>query len=222
MGLRQPLNLEEEFCRLWPDKDLARRQWATLRGFYSEPERHYHTLQHLEECLSEPEIDEGPIDDQAVKLAIYYHDAVMIFSGEEQKYTNEELSAMLLIDHAQIQWVDKLNADINLAAKMIEMTAEHGQVRPKLLTEVHLMLDIDLAILGREEKRFDEYEAQIRREYAFVPDKVFYPARERILRSFLALSDGAGIYVTKSLKERYEERARANIQRSLAAIEARR
>ena len=79
--------------------------------------------------------------------------------------------------------------------------------------DARLLVDIDLAILGAEPQRFDEYEAQVRKEYAHVPDLFFRMARGRILKEFLARPS---IYSTPYFKDRFEAQARANVERSLA------
>ena len=48
-----------------------------------------------------------------------------------------------------------------------------------------LMVDVDLSILGQNEQRFAEYEAQIREEYRWVPGLIFKPKRAEILQRFL-------------------------------------
>ena len=75
-----------------------------------------------------------------------------------------------------------------------------------------VLVDIDLAILGAERPRFDEYERQIRDEYAFVPGFLFRRKRRQILRTFL---DRPVLYSTAMLRERLEARARDNLRRAI-------
>ena len=69
-----------------------------------------------------------------------------------------------------------------------------------------LLVDIDLSILGAERARFDEYEQQIRREYAYVPGFLFRRKRREILQGFL---DRPAIYSTPYFHDALEARARA-------------
>jgi predicted metal-dependent HD superfamily phosphohydrolase len=78
-----------------------------------------------------------------------------------------------------------------------------------------LITDIDLAILGAPESRFDEYEAQIRREYSWVPEPLFRNTRARLLSGWL---DRPAIYVTEHFRERLEVPARRNLRRSLSRL----
>ncbi|RZL07150.1 MAG: hypothetical protein EOO62_17560, partial [Hymenobacter sp.] len=57
--------------------DAARREaeFARLAAAYDAPERHYHTLQHLENLLNR--VGEHALQDPVVvELAIWFHDAV--------------------------------------------------------------------------------------------------------------------------------------------------
>ncbi len=49
-----------------------------------------------------------------------------------------------------------------------------------------LLVDVAMAILGAPRARFDAYEVQIRAEYAWVPEPVFWQKRGEILTAFLA------------------------------------
>jgi predicted metal-dependent HD superfamily phosphohydrolase len=76
-------------------------------------------------------------------------------------------------------------------------------------------VDIDLSILGQTEERFREYEAQIRREYGWVPKMIFAPKRAEILAGFLRRDR---IYRTDWFHDKYEERARRNLEWSIREL----
>ncbi len=80
-----------------------------------------------------------------------------------------------------------------------------------------LVVDIDLSILGAPEERFDEYEQQIRQEYSWVDEAVFRSVRGKILQEFLARP---AIYSTRTFQDLLERCARANLERSIAALNA--
>lgn len=75
--------------------------------------------------------------------------------------------------------------------------------------------DADLSILGAQPARFQEYEAQVRSEYAWVADAIFRPTRAKILREFLGRPR---LYGTVHFQERYEAQARRNLQNSLGYL----
>ncbi len=180
-------------------KDLAAR--------HNESHRFYHTLVHVMDCLSEFEqvrhLAQNPY---ALELAIWYHDAVYDTKAND----NEERSAKLAIEMMQRALLpddfSQTVANLILATKHAEIPAD---------PDAQLMVDIDLAILGQSEERFDEYERQIRKEYQWVPDNAFAIGRSAILKSFL---DRLVIYLTWFFRNKYEFQARRNIFRSLAQL----
>jgi predicted metal-dependent HD superfamily phosphohydrolase len=81
--------------------------------------------------------------------------------------------------------------------------------------DAQVLVDIDLSILGAATERFDEYERQVRFEYAWVAPDAFREGRGRILEQFLARPT---IYGTPFFRERLEDQARRNLARSLAQL----
>lgn len=75
-----------------------------------------------------------------------------------------------------------------------------------------MRLGPNLAILGKSEYEFDTYEAEVRREYAFVPEADFRLGREKVLKFFL---ERPSIYLTEFFRAKYEVRAKKNLERSI-------
>jgi len=82
--------------------------------------------------------------------------------------------------------------------------------------DAQVLVDADLSILGAQPARFQEYEAQVRSEYAWVADAIFRLTRAKILREFLGRPH---LYGTAHFQERYEAQARRNLQHSLGYLE---
>lgn len=76
-------------------------------------------------------------------------------------------------------------------------------------------LELALSILGAPAARFDEYAAQVRIEYGWASDPDYRSARGRILRGFL---DRPMMFQTPHFEGLFEDRARANLARSLAQL----
>nr|WP_297382202.1 N-methyl-D-aspartate receptor NMDAR2C subunit [uncultured Roseateles sp.] len=175
-----------------------------LLAGYAEPQRHYHTQQHLEECLALLEqvrdLAEHP---EEVEMALWFHDAIYDVKGSG----NEERSA---------EWAHRALVAAGAAptaaerVRQLVLVTRHDGVPGNVDEQV--LVDIDLAILGAERPRFDEYERQIRDEYAFVPGFLFRRKRRQILRTFL---DRPVLYSTAMLRERLEARARENLRRAI-------
>jgi predicted metal-dependent HD superfamily phosphohydrolase len=172
---------------------------------HAEPHRKYHTLQHLRECLEWCEraahLAEQPAE---VELALWFHDAVYVLRGAENEWQSAELA------RASLQ---AGGASPEAIAPVAELVLATRHTALPVLPDAQLLVDIDLAILGAPEQRFAEYEAQIRDEYAFVPQILFKPKRRKILASFLARER---IYSTPFFFEALERQARLNLGRAVA------
>lgn len=168
---------------------------------YAEPQRHYHTVQHLEECLSRFDLLRDDAADPAqVELALWFHDAVY----DVRAHDNEAASARLARDTL---------ADPALGERIaaLVMATCHDAAPPD--ADAELLVDADLGILGEPAARFDEFERQIRAEYAFVPETVYEQKRAEVMARF-ARRDC--LFRSAPMRERYEAQARANLARYCA------
>jgi predicted metal-dependent HD superfamily phosphohydrolase len=174
---------------------------------YTAPERHYHNVRHIADCLRElTALRPTCRDPLAVEAALLFHD----FEYNPTRHDNEERSA----DEAAmaLRAVGWEAPRIQLVRGLI-LATRHAA--PPDTPDAALVTDIDLAVFGKDEETFDAYELAIRREYAHVPDDVFRAARSAVLRGFLSRPR---IYATDSCADRYEMKARQNLGRSLAAL----
>jgi predicted metal-dependent HD superfamily phosphohydrolase len=129
---------------------------------------------------------------------------------------NEERSAALLAAAADVMGLAPVTRDH--AAAIVRATAHAaagGAAAPDPDTAV--ALDIDLAVLGRPAAGFDRYEAAVREEFGFLGETEWREGRRRLLQGFLARPR---IYLTDRFSAAYEARARRNLQRSLARLNA--
>jgi predicted metal-dependent HD superfamily phosphohydrolase len=181
-----------------------------LVAAYSDPGRGYHDLRHLTEvCARLDELAGGGtvFDRAAVLLAAWFHDGV--YDGQPGA---EERSA---------GWAETSLAQLDVAAETVAEVA-----RLVRLTETHrpadddangsALSDADLAILAAAPERYAEYAADVRREYAHVPDDQFRAGRSAILRDLLAKPH---LFHTAYAREHWERPARANVERELVELE---
>ena len=176
-----------------------------LQRRYAEPQRHYHTMQHLGECLAwferEKALAEHPGE---VALALWFHDAIYDVHAHDNEARSADWAREALLDAgADSDAVGRVHA--------LVMATRHDAVPEG--RDAELLIDIDLSILGAERRRFDEYERQVQAEYAFVPDEVRLPRRRAILQRFL---DRKAIYATARMHALLEAQARANLKRSIS------
>jgi predicted metal-dependent HD superfamily phosphohydrolase len=198
--------------RAWHELGAAAPDTAlfnTLIARYSEKHRHYHTLQHLRECLEQFDAVRGMAQRPAeIELALWFHDAVY----DPQRQDNEALSADWARD-AVLQ--AGLPDDVAPRIHALIMDTLHLQAPTE--PDARLLVDVDLSILGADPARFDESDAQIRAEFAHVPDAEFRQGRRRVLNGFLSRPR---LYSTERFYQACEQQARANLQRSLARLAA--
>jgi predicted metal-dependent HD superfamily phosphohydrolase len=137
----------------------------------------------------------------AVAIALWFHDAIYIPQARDNEARSAAWAGAALRD---------AGADEPVVARvqaMIMATAHHGFADDP---DTALLIDIDLAILGAAPARFDEYERQVRAEYAAVPEVLYQQKRSALLARFLARP---AIYTTPALHVRFEAQARTNLGR---------
>lgn len=178
----------------------------SLLARYGEPQRHYHTIRHLEECFARVETARARMTDPgAVVLALLYHDAVY----DPRASDNEARSAELAVAEMRRRGASGAAAE---RVRELILATRHAESPPT--TEAALLVDIDLGILAADEIRFDEYERDVRSEYAWVPGLLFRRKRREVLRGFLARPR----IFTSGAFDADEARARANLTRSIARL----
>ena len=192
---------------------------AALTAAYGEPHRAYHDARHLAEVLAWFDVGAAPdgpgwARPAEVMIALLFHDAV--YEPLAPHGRNEAASAALAR-----AWIARTPAweavDAARVAHLIELTARHGALEAAELRgdpDAQLFLDCDLAIVGAEPARYDDYERAIAREYAAVPPDAFRAGR----RTFVArLAARERLFFSDFFHARLDGAARANLARALAA-----
>lgn len=175
---------------------------------WGEPQRKYHTLQHLTECQAlldrHLHLAEHPAE---VEMALWFHDAVYDVTAKD----NEARSAALAA--AELGAAGVAAGAIDRIRHLIMATCHSALPEG---TDQQLLVDVDLSILGASRPRFTEYEQQVRAEYQWVPEPLFRERRRATLQEFLHRSP---IYHTPALHEQLEKNARDNLRDSLSRLE---
>jgi len=173
---------------------------------YSESHRRYHDFDHIADCLEVFDAARHLTDQpDAVEMAIWFHDAVY----DPRAQDNEQRSAALARSRLLDAGVGRDIADT--VSRLVLATQSHASTE----VSVAVLIDVELSILGQPESRFEEYQRQIREEYAWVPATILAAKRAQILGRFLARER---IYSTNFFQQKLERRARENIQRSLRRL----
>ncbi len=178
------------------DGEVLRHDLITA---WNEPQRKYHTEQHLCECLALfEEFQHLAANPHKVELAIWFHDAVYDVKAKDNELKSAEWARTALEEAG-------VSKEKSQRVYELIMASEHSAMDT---LDTRLLVDIDLAILGSSPKRFAEYDGQVRAEYSYVPGFLYRRKRKQILQSFLKRNS---IYQTPDLKLRFELQARRNL-----------
>jgi predicted metal-dependent HD superfamily phosphohydrolase len=201
--------------------EADQQELQRLYNAYSEPQRTYHTLQHLEECLqhldnyqllhpsSNHTNDDDALDYSLVEIALWYHDAIYQPIAQH----NERNSAQWAIDFLSRSGVSATVCE-QVDGSILATCHQQGHQQNASHNQ-QLLVDIDLAILGANRKRFQEYEQQVREEYKEIPRFIYRKKRRGVLQSFLTLPR---IYNTQWFYAHFEQQAQQNLAFSISNL----
>jgi len=183
-----------------------------LLARWSEPQRRYHTVEHLRTVLNRvdelaPHSPGAELD--AVLLAVWFHDAVY----RPDRSENEERSARLAeraLPEAGVSAA--LTAE---TARLVRLTVSHDAAPDDV--NGALLCDADLAVLAGSPEEYARYAAAVRQEYAFVPDAEFRAGRAGVLRQLLGLEQ---LFHTSYGQDHWERVARRNLRTELELLTA--
>lgn len=171
---------------------------------YREPQRAYHTLDHIRDCLFQlDQVRDLAEHADEIEVALWCHDVIY----DPHVADNELRSAA---------WAEKIlregdvSADVTARVQSLILATQHHTPPQRL--DATLIVDIDLSSLGHTAAEFDRYHAAIRQEYRWVPEAPYCEARAKVLESFLARP---AIYQTAWFHDRYEAQARQNLARAI-------
>ena len=187
---------------------------AELMTAWSEPHRHLHDQRHLRECLAlwTRWRDHSPRPGE-VAIALWFHDAVYNPQGSNNELNSAAWAARSLV---------RAGADSDTAQRVhdLVMSTEQARRHDALAAlgsspDAQLLVDIDLSILGSPAERFERYDQDLRKEYAWVPGFRYQEARARVLRSFL---DRPRLYHGEYAVALLEAQARINLAAALSRL----
>jgi predicted metal-dependent HD superfamily phosphohydrolase len=210
----QLADLAELWDRLMDSLGVAEKKrrmhaFAQLVASYSESHRYWHNLDHVESLLAHVKLPQHHLNDDlaSVELAVWYHDAVY----DPRSTENEIRSAQVAMDSLREL---KINEDrIARVCALVLMTKDHQA--PQDDRAAQIFLDADMSILGTNPILYAEYADDIRKEYAWVPDKEYCLGRREVLRDF---SKRSAIFQTEWFKQ-WESAVRTNLAAEIARID---
>ena len=201
----------QRFQGLW-DRRIgagAGEVFDELDTLYHEPHRRYHTAAHIEHCLRLFDLAADRMDEpDAVEMALWFHDAIYDIPGEE----NELRSAKLFAARAGARGAERFRSKVH----RLIMATTHRDPPPVTLDEAFIV-DIDLSSFGLPWEEFLRDSRAVRAEFPHVPDAEFCPRQKKFLES---LGARPAFCFTEFFRDRHEARARRNIERLCARLEA--
>lgn len=193
-------------------------------------------------CENLPDDGPGWADPDGVLLALFFHDVVYDpRAGDNEERSCESLEAFLedapgaagshsalaavAILCTKVHSTDPPGTERSPPARPVpEVRSSTGawstqgvaELSDAALRDVGHFLDADMAILASPPTRYEEYAAQVRREYAHVGEEAFIAGRTAFLRATLAT--GKGVFSTEAFAG-LNALARRNMEWELAALE---
>ncbi len=169
---------------------------------YHEPQRHYHTLVHVEQCLGMFEQCKSMASNpDALELAVWFHDVIF----EAGKPNNEKRSAELYLQLSQGVHSEQTRG---LVDRLIMATLHDGSSLED--DDAIYMVDIDLSSFGLSWEAFLQDSQNLRRESAELSDAEYYRKKANFQNCLLAKDR---FYLSDFFAERLETQARANLAR---------
>lgn len=186
----------------------ASRLGAELLDRWFEPQRRYHTAEHLLDVLEALDLLFSGNDDDDIRLharlAAWFHDAVY----EGRAGQDEEASAALA--ESSLVGVVESPAEVR---RLVLLTVSHAPDHGDRAGE--LLCDADLAVLGRTPAGYRRYLAAVRDEYAHVPDTDFARGRAAVVDRLLSLDP---LYRTAEGRRLWAANARQNLEGEAATL----
>jgi predicted metal-dependent HD superfamily phosphohydrolase len=197
--------------RLRVPDSLMEGQYQFLEEHYSEAQRAYHTLSHvrrmleLMDTLRDYREFKGKVDWDALEWAIIFHDVVYNIGAKSSENEKKSLKASRIAARLA-----------RLPHEFIQKTSEYimatAQTSPPQSLGAKLMSDLDLSSFAVPSSYYFRYGQQVLDE-----DTHVIPEKEHLrkLLGFMNLLTGRPrIFFTNYFFDRYEDQARANIEKS--------
>jgi len=199
----------ERFAALWqrcvksPPSPGAGAVFAELCSLYGSPDRHFHTIDHIADCIRYADEVAGLLQNaDAVELALWFHDAVYEQGGTT---SNERRSAELFLGRSAGARPTLRRRVCGLILATLHSDNVQGNDR-------RFIVDIDLAGFGAPWDEFMRKGALIRAEFSDQTDAQFYSRQVPFLQK---LQQRSSIFATAHYRARHEAAAQDNLHRLL-------
>ena len=185
-----------------------------LMNAWAEPHRHYHDQRHLRECLALWARWRGlSVRSGEVAVALWFHDAIYDPQAGSNELNSAAWAARSLIRAGLASETAQRVHDLVMSTK--QATQHDAPAALSSGADAQLLVDIDLSILGSPPKRFERYDKDVRKEYAWVPGYRYRDLRAQVLQGFL---DRPRLYHGAAAVDLFEGQARINLAAALSRL----
>jgi predicted metal-dependent HD superfamily phosphohydrolase len=190
-------------CVKCPPSPAAPAVWAQLHQSLGAPDRRFHNLDHIRDCLRHfDRVAHLLTHPDAVELALWFHDAEYEPGDPGNERRSAELFLRLAAGAAPV--LRRRVCGLILATRHACVARTHDR---------RFIVDIDLAGFGAPWDRFMHHGDLLRHEFARQSDRQYYDGQVAFLEQ---LARRPAFFATDYYRERYEARARENLLRLLA------
>lgn len=195
--------------KLTTDQRLIETSWNAIEKKYTQKNRAYHNLTHIDNMLKEATKFDQQIEDREVLLlAIWFHDIVYDPLSKDNELKSAEFAKRIL------KQTNLSEERIEKCYQQILLTVKH-QPHSTAPLDDKLLIDFDLEILSRDWAEYKIYSGQVRKEYWMYPKPLFKSGRKKAMGKFL---ERATIYQTPFYQNEKEAKARTNIKREMEEL----
>ena len=181
-------------------EDQSASIYKQLIDAYGEPQRVYHTLNHIRHCLKHfSRVRDRLHDADALELAIWFHDVIYVPGAND----NEQLSADCFMQMTENSFeVSLRNRVYDLIMVTLHCCNEIND------DDAKFMVDIDLSSFGMPWEQFIKDSENVRKELPDVSDAEFYPRQCAFSKSLL---DKPQFFQSDYFFRHFEAQARKNL-----------
>ena len=192
--------------------------WQDIAMRYNEPQRAYHSLQHIQQLFGQfDQVKNNLHEPHIIALALLYHDVIYEPTRSDNELKSAEYAVESLTGYLSAEQCQHIYTLIMMTAShQIDKWSNKVKEREEYSDAAYL-LDMDLSILGSSWSVYEHYSHAVRQEYAHVSDDDYRVGRMAVLKELQAHPT---LYLTDYYYERLEKQARKNIEHEITLLHA--
>ena len=192
--------------------------WQDIAMRYNEPQRAYHSLQHIQQLFGQfDQVKNNLHEPHIIALALLYHDVIYEPTRSDNELKSAEYAVESLTGYLSAEQCQHIYTLIMMTAShQIDKWSNKVKEREEYSDAAYL-LDMDLSILGSSWSVYEHYSHAVRQEYAHVSDDDYRVGRMAVLKELLAHPT---LYLTDYYYARLEKQVRKNIEHEITLLHA--